>query len=76
MLAPPIRILGVDPGLRNTGWGVIAAQGSRLSFIACGSVCSDASLNMSERLLRQLHEGLRGVIADHRLHEAAIEETF
>jgi len=67
------RILGIDPGLRNTGWGVIAAQGSRLSFIACGRVRSDASLNMGERL-RQLHDGLMGVIADHAPQEAAIEE--
>ena len=71
----PIRILGVDPGLRNTGWGVIEAQGSRLSFIACGRVRSDAARNMGERL-RQLHEGLMQVIAEHSPQEAAIEETF
>ena len=71
----PIRILGVDPGLSNTGWGVIEAQGSRLSFIACGRVRSDAARNMGERL-RQLHEGLMQVIAEHSPQEAAIEETF
>ncbi len=75
MSPAPIRILGIDPGLRNTGWGVIEAQGSRLSFIASGRVRSDASLNMGERL-SQLHLGLMGVIADHAPHEAAIEETF
>ncbi|MGD9659223.1 MAG: crossover junction endodeoxyribonuclease RuvC [Methylocystis sp.] len=75
MTPAPIRILGIDPGLRNTGWGVIEARGSRLSFIACGRVRSDASLNMGERL-RQLHDGLMGVIADHAPQEAAIEETF
>jgi crossover junction endodeoxyribonuclease RuvC len=75
MIPAPIRILGVDPGLRNTGWGVIEAQGSRLSFIACGRVRSDAALGMGQRL-RQLHEGLMRVIADHAPHEAAIEETF
>jgi len=71
----PIRILGVDPGLRNTGWGVIAAQGSRLSFIACGCVRSDGAASMGERL-RQLHLGLVKVLEDYAPHEAAVEETF
>ena len=75
MMALPIRILGIDPGLRNTGWGIIEAQGSRLSFIACGRVHSDAEANMGERL-RQLHEGLARIIADHAPIEAAVEETF
>ena len=70
-----IRILGIDPGLRNTGWGVIEAEGSRLSFIACGALHSDAALSLGERL-RQLHEGLAGVIAAHGPQEAAVEETF
>ncbi len=75
MTAPPIRILGIDPGLRNTGWGVIDSQGSRLSFVGCGRVQSDGALDMGNRL-RQLHEGLMQVIADYRPDEAAIEETF
>ena len=75
MTAFPIRILGIDPGLRNTGWGIIEAQGSRLSFVACGRVCSDAGASMGERL-RQLHEGLARIIADHAPLEAAVEETF
>ncbi len=75
MLQPPIRIIGIDPGLRNTGWGIIEAHGSRLSFIACGRVQSDAALAMGHRL-RQLHEGLMVVIADHAPQEAAVEETF
>ncbi|PPD43677.1 MAG: crossover junction endodeoxyribonuclease RuvC [Methylocystis sp.] len=75
MSSPPIRILGVDPGLRNTGWGVIDTQGSRLSFVACGRVQSDSALDMGNRL-RQLHEGLMQVIADYAPHEAAVEETF
>ena len=45
-----IRILGVDPGLRKTGWGVIEAAGSRLSFIACGSIETDAATALAERL--------------------------
>ena len=45
-----ICILGVDPGLRTTGWGVIEAAGSRLSFVACGSIQTDARRSLAERL--------------------------
>jgi crossover junction endodeoxyribonuclease RuvC len=75
MLPPPIRIIGIDPGLRTTGWGIIEAQGSRLSFVACGCVRSDHRLATAARL-RQLHEGLAAIIAKHTPHEAAVEETF
>ncbi|MEA2760068.1 MAG: crossover junction endodeoxyribonuclease RuvC [Methylobacteriaceae bacterium] len=75
MLPAPIRIIGIDPGLRTTGWGIIEAQGSRLSFIACGCVRSDDKLTTAARL-RQLHEGLAKIIAAHAPHEAAVEETF
>ena len=71
----PIRILGIDPGLRATGWGVIEAHGSRLAFVACGQVRSDAADPLAVRL-KTLHEGLAGVIAAHAPHEAAVEETF
>ena len=71
----PIRILGIDPGLRNTGWGVIVCAGSRLSFVACGSVRSSPQADLACRL-RELLEGLGRVIADHAPHEAAVEETF
>lgn len=74
-MAPAIRILGVDPGLRKTGWGVVLSEGSKLSFVACGCIESDGGLSLGERL-RQLHEGLDKVIAAHRPHEAAVEETF
>ena len=70
-----IRILGIDPGLRHTGWGMIAAEGSRLSFIASGVIDTQSGVALSERL-RRLHEGLVGVIADHAPDEAAVEETF
>ena len=70
-----IRILGIDPGLRNTGWGMIASEGSRLSFLACGSLHSDADLSLAERL-HQLHSGLCALIAEWQPDEAAIEETF
>jgi len=70
-----IRILGVDPGLRSTGWGVIDACGARLSFVASGCVRSDSADALAFRL-KQLHEGLRAAIDVHRPDEAAIEETF
>ncbi len=71
----PIRILGVDPGLRRTGWGLIEAMGNRVSFLGSGAVTSDNKLSLAERL-RQLHDGLQDVIANHAPHEAAVELTF
>src|SRR3954463_2711916 len=75
MLPAAIRIIGIDPGLRTTGWGIIEAQGSRLSFIGCGCVRSDDRLTTAARL-RQVHEGLAQIIAAHSPHEAAVEEPF
>ncbi|SDQ95968.1 Holliday junction endonuclease RuvC [Rhizobiales bacterium GAS191] len=71
----PLRLIGLDPGLRRTGWGVIAVDGTRLSYIACGVVTSDDKRPLAERLL-QLHQGLSEVIATHAPCEAAVEETF
>lgn len=70
-----IRILGIDPGLRKTGWGVIASEGTKLSFIGCGCIESDGGLSLAERL-KQLHEGIAKVIAAFEPDEAAVEETF
>ncbi|MBV8767797.1 MAG: crossover junction endodeoxyribonuclease RuvC, partial [Hyphomicrobiales bacterium] len=70
-----LRLIGLDPGLRRTGWGVIAVEGTRLSFIACGVVTSSEKRSLAERLL-QLHEGLSAIIAEHAPREAAVEETF
>ena len=75
MRAHPIRIIGIDPGLRNCGWGIIEADGSRLSFVACGTIHSNAKLDLASRL-RQLHEGLSAVIQQYLPVEAAVEETF
>ena len=75
MSRSPIRIIGIDPGLRNLGWGVVESEGSRLTFIACGSVHSDAKMTLADRL-RQLHEGLAAIIHLHTPAEAAVEETF
>ncbi len=69
------RILGLDPGLRRTGWGVIERDGSRLSFIECGVVTSDSEMALADRLVA-LHEGLSGVIERLRPEVAAVEQTF
>ena len=74
-MAAPIRILGLDPGLRKTGWGVVVSEGSKLSFVACGSIETRASLSLAERLAA-IHRGLTGLIEQHRPDEAAVEETF
>ena len=68
-------ILGIDPGLRHTGWGVIAQTGNRLSFLAAGVINPKPDLPMSLRLLT-VAEGLTDVIRQHQPHESAIEETF
>ncbi|MGH6881259.1 MAG: crossover junction endodeoxyribonuclease RuvC, partial [Hypericibacter sp.] len=70
-----MRLLGLDPGLRHTGWGVIEVRGNRLSYIADGAVHSDGTKAMAERLV-QLHEGLARVIERYRPDAAAVEETF
>jgi crossover junction endodeoxyribonuclease RuvC len=70
-----IRIIGIDPGLRATGWGVIEATGLRLSYIASGAVIS-RDANSLPRRLRQLFDGLASVMREHGPAEAAVEETF
>lgn len=75
MSSRTIRIIGIDPGLRRTGWGVVESDGVRLGYVASGHVTSDAAEDLSFRL-RQLFEGLVGVIASFSPDEAAVEETF
>jgi crossover junction endodeoxyribonuclease RuvC len=70
-----IRIVGIDPGLRRTGWGVIDTDGVKLGYVACGSVSSDAGLGLGMRL-RQLFDGLSEVLGQLAPIEAAIEQTF
>jgi len=70
-----IRIIGIDPGLRNVGWGLIEVEGSRLAYIACGSIQTRADLSLAERLA-QIHRGLTALIEERRPDEAAVEETF
>jgi crossover junction endodeoxyribonuclease RuvC len=75
MIRSAIRIIGIDPGLRRTGWGVIESDGVRLVYIASGAVTSDADDDLAYRL-RALYEGLAGVLATFKPVEAAVEETF
>ncbi len=71
----PIRILGVDPGLRNTGWGVIEVAGTRLSYVGCGSIHTDAATSLAERLA-SIHRALARLVESEGPAEAAVEETF
>ena len=71
----PVRILGIDPGLRRTGWGVIEIDGNRLTYIGCGSVEPADTLPLASRLLG-IHEGLARVMGDFQPMEAAVENTF
>lgn len=70
-----VRIIGLDPGLRRTGWGVIEATGNRLSFVAAGIITSDAENGLPERLV-ELAAGIGGVLDTYAPDEAAVEETF
>jgi crossover junction endodeoxyribonuclease RuvC len=70
-----VRILGLDPGLRRTGWGVITIEGARLAHVAHGVIAPKESLPFAERLL-VLFEAISALVAEHSPDEAAVEETF
>ncbi len=70
-----MKLIGLDPGLQNTGWGIIQVDGSRLSFVADGTVHTNKNLSLAERLV-QIHHGLVEVMDTHKPDEAAVEETF
>src|SRR5581483_5052698 len=70
-----IRILGLDPGLRRTGWGVVTIEGARLSHVAHGVIVPCETAPFAERLLA-LFEAISEIIATHLPDEAAVEETF
>ncbi len=74
-MADIIRIIGIDPGLRRTGWGVIDTIGNSLKFVASGTVTSDGDLDLASRLC-QLHDGLAEVVHAYKPDEAAVEQTF
>ena len=70
-----MRILGLDPGLRHTGWGLIDKQGPRLSFIAAGVINPDDKQPLANRLM-ELHNSLKQIVQDWQPDTAAVEETF
>jgi crossover junction endodeoxyribonuclease RuvC len=70
-----MRLIGFDPGLRLTGWGVIEVEGNRLRHVAHGVVKVSVEGSLAIRL-DQLFAGVAAVIASHQPEEAAIEETF
>ena len=70
-----IRLIGLDPGLRRSGWGVIEVEGSSLIHVASGAVTSDAKASLADRL-SQLFNALTDVISTYQPAEAAVEETF
>ena len=70
-----IRILGLDPGLRRTGWGVLVCEGARLHHIAHGVISPPDQAPLAERLL-YLFEQLSEMIAVQTVDEAAVEEVF
>ena len=74
-MSEAIRILGIDPGLRHTGWGVISVSGSSLRHIAAGRISPPTDQALSDRLL-VISEALDEIIAAHAPDEAAAEETF
>ncbi|PPD28431.1 MAG: crossover junction endodeoxyribonuclease RuvC [Hyphomicrobium sp.] len=75
MAMKAIRIIGIDPGLRRTGWGVVESDGVRLFYVASGMITSESDDDLAYRL-RDIFEGLTSVIAAFSPHDAAVEETF
>jgi len=69
------RIIGLDPGLRHTGWGIVDCEGNRLSYVAHGVVHSSSEEELAPRLT-QLYQELCTIIKTYNPHEAAVEETF
>jgi len=69
------RLLGIDPGLRFTGWGLVSAEGNRLRHLGDGVIATDGTASVPERL-RALHDALAALLAEHRPDEAAVEETY
>lgn len=70
-----VRIIGIDPGLRRCGWGIIESEGNRLSYVACGTLTPPVDLPLPDRLVL-IHSGLNDLIDRFRPDEAAVEETF
>ncbi len=71
-----VRIIGIDPGLRRCGWGVVDSDGNRLAFVAAGTITPPVDGGLARSALRCLFEGLSALIGRYRPTEAAVEETF
>ena len=70
-----MRIIGLDPGLCNTGWGVIDVRGSNLKHVANGTVKTNSN-DPAHRRLKHIFDSLITIISEHKPDEAAVEETF
>ncbi len=68
-------LVGLDPGLRFTGWGVIESSGNRLRHVADGVIATDGEAPVPSRL-RSLHDALQALLAEWRPGEAAVEQTY
>ncbi len=69
------RLLGIDPGLRFTGWGMVESDGNRLRYIADGVIATDGDASVPQRL-KFLHDALTALFVQHYPDEAAVEETY
>ncbi len=70
-----MRVIGIDPGSRRTGWGVVQLEGTRLLHVEAGTIAVPETLSLSKRLSR-IHEALERVIAEHKPESVAVEEIF
>jgi crossover junction endodeoxyribonuclease RuvC len=74
-MAESVRIIGIDPGLRRCGWGVVESLSNRLTFVASGTITPPTSGSLAPRLVF-LADALKALIEKYQPHEAAVEETF
>lgn len=74
-MAESVRIIGIDPGLRRCGWGIVDSEGNRLGFVAAGTIAPPTNGALANRLVF-LAEALKDIIGKYAPHEAAVEETF
>lgn len=70
-----MKILGLDPSLTSTGWGIIEVEGNKIKYVADGIVTTDSKMDLATRLVK-LHDGICKIIETYKPDEAAIEEVF
>lgn len=71
----PLKIIGLDPGLQITGWGLISIEGNRLKYLGHGVIKTNSSSPLPQRL-SHLYQNIKDLMEMHLPHEAAVEETF